>query len=926
MGWKADATQKVDEGLRQRLQEKIEGGRFGPDDLGDFFTLFTQVANDMDETKDEVDGFDRRFLLKLAGYGSVYLSIRDQTFEMGEGDIEAPDITLEMDAKLAAGMFTGTVDGTAAYMSGEFKIDGNIADAVKFGALVELVYTELDFSPAGSPFAAAGAPEGGRRAEAHVAPGARRVRFGVIGAGSAWDFHRSAGAGSPYLMYTAVYDKNIAHARKVAKRYQANEMTAYDDLDKFLKSDIDAVLIMVPHAYHADLVERAAAAKKHILCEKPMATTLEECDRMIAAAKKAGVKLMIAENHRFLPAHRYIHDAIKDGLIGDVLLVRAYEGVSELEDLSQPDFWKGDPIKAGGGSFMDMGAHKFAALEWMLEDEVDSVTALLSKQMINLPEKAEDNALAMVRFKGGAIGEVVVSFTQITPPNNSMEVHGTKGTILENHMWERPIKIHSTDDAMGEWKNLWYEPEIEHAPFPLYYNISARCEDEHFARCILEDIEPEFTPEEAKNAVAAVLMGYLSAETGKAATRDDLMEVARTTGTRSILEVLAEHVPIDKRLPEVTRMKPIGYDRERAKEILAELDLDILIATTPVNVFYLSGIPTLHASPNPILFALDNQYPSAAMVNRDGDSALFCWALFQSVDRFSWIADHRGTIGQKETCRAIAAKIKKWGMEGRRIGLESSAPKYLVDYLGRQKAAPEIVTADEALFSMRMVKSDEEIRRIEVATRITEKAITACIEAAKEGMTDNDFLKLARQTMIEAGAEVWDHLTLSIGDSDPEAPGIGTVLKKGDIARFDFGAVYQGYVADVNRHVVLGPVPKEAAGIIDRLIGLQEYYEARVRPGVNIKELNAEATAAYRAKRSEGMTFAVGHSIGLQCEERHLFGPLSVLDRPFAENMVFEIEAWEPFGSTLIGVEDCYVVTADGCRKITTLDKRITSV
>ncbi len=76
------------------------------------------------------------------------------------------------------------------------------------------------------------------------------------------------------------------------------------------------------------------------------------------------------------------------------------------------------------------------------------------------------------------------------------------------------------------------------------------------------------------------------------------------------------------------------------------------------------------------------------MINRDGDSALFNWDLFQSVDKFSWIADHKGTIGQKETVRAIAAKIKKWGMEGKRIGVESFAPKYLLDLSCSAKVPP----------------------------------------------------------------------------------------------------------------------------------------------------------------------------------------------------------------------------------------------
>ncbi len=303
-----------------------------------------------------------------------------------------------MEAPLAAGIFTGQADATAAYMNGQFKIDGNLPDAIKFGALVELVFSELDIAPAGSPYAAARAVSDGPRGKGTAARGTRRVKFGVIGAGSAWGFHSAACAGSPYLQFVAVYDKNQKLAEKVAKRYKVNTMEAYSDLGEFLKSDIEAVLIMVPHVYHADIVSKVAAAKKHILCEKPMATTLEDCDRMIQAAKKAGVKLMIAENHRFLPAHQYVHDAIKKGLVGDVLLVRAYEGVNEIEGMTTPDFWKGDPIKAGGGSFMDMGAHKFATLQWVLEDEVESVTALLAKQATNLPEKAEDNALSMLRF------------------------------------------------------------------------------------------------------------------------------------------------------------------------------------------------------------------------------------------------------------------------------------------------------------------------------------------------------------------------------------------------------------------------------------------------------------------------------------------------------------------------------------------------
>jgi Xaa-Pro aminopeptidase len=372
-------------------------------------------------------------------------------------------------------------------------------------------------------------------------------------------------------------------------------------------------------------------------------------------------------------------------------------------------------------------------------------------------------------------------------------------------------------------------------------------------------------------------------------------------------------------------MEPIGFNRNRAAEIMKASDLDLLIATTPVNVYYLSGLPTSHVAPNPILFALSNQYPNVAMLRREGDVTLFNWALFRSVDTLCWAADHQGIFNQESLKSALWSKIEQAGLKGKRIGVESWAPKYILDHLAQKDPDSQIVAADQAFLDMRLIKSDEEISLIERATEITEKAIMACVEAAREGITDNDFLRLARKTMVEEGADGWDHLTLSIGDSDPEAPGIGTVARAGDIVRLDFGAVFKGYVADVNRHVVLGPIPDAAAELIERLIQFQEYYEQHIKPGASIKQVNEGAMAYYKTIRPEGNTWSVGHSIGLECEEAHLFGSYEVLDRPFEKNMVFEIEAWEPFSGTLIGVEDCYVVTETGCRKITTLDKHMIS-
>ncbi|MFX1409682.1 MAG: Gfo/Idh/MocA family protein [Promethearchaeota archaeon] len=361
------------------------------------------------------------------------------------------------------------------------------------------------------------------------------VRYGIIGSGAAFRYHQRSIRYNPKIKFISIFDTNESLGRSMARK---NKMEYYNKLNEFLKSEIDAVIVMVPHYLHEKYVIAAAEAGKHVLCEKPMATTLEGCDLMIKVTKKAGIKFMIAENHRFLPAHKYIMETVQSGLIGNVFLVRSYEGVNEIVGLMEKGFWKGDPVKAGGGSLMDMGAHKFATMNWILNDTVESAYSWITKQCTTLEEKAEDNAMVFLKYNKGTIAETVVSFTVVSPFNNSMEIYGTKGTIIENHEWENPVRIFSEHDDMGEFKGKWFEPVIEHGPALTYYMISMGHQDDYFTECILNDKEPEFTPEQAKEAIATVLMAYLSAKIGKTATRKELIEIYRKKGTKSILEGL----------------------------------------------------------------------------------------------------------------------------------------------------------------------------------------------------------------------------------------------------------------------------------------------------------------------------------------------------------------------------------------------------
>ncbi|MFX1242625.1 MAG: Gfo/Idh/MocA family protein [Promethearchaeota archaeon] len=371
----------------------------------------------------------------------------------------------------------------------------------------------------------------------------KSVKYGLVGIGntfnSAWPYHYVGCKDNPKIEFKSVFDINQKKADKLAKIFKLKTYTSYEEL---LESDIDAVLVLVPHHAHEEVVIKAAKAGKHILCEKPMATTLEGCDQMISATKKAGVKFMIAENHRFLPAHQSIHDFVNQGTIGKVFMIRSYEGVPEVHNVNNPDSWKAHPLKAGGGALMDMGVHKFATFNWVLNDKVDSAYCWLTKQLTNLPEKAEDNAFIFLKYQSGIIVECVLSFTVNTPSSNQLEVYGTEGTLIENHDWENPIKIYTPQKLNAEKVKGWYYPKINHGPFPKYYHISMGNEDSYFTDCILNDRKPEFTPQQAKEAVATVLLSYLSAINGRTTSMEELIKLYENSGTKNLSKELGKAV------------------------------------------------------------------------------------------------------------------------------------------------------------------------------------------------------------------------------------------------------------------------------------------------------------------------------------------------------------------------------------------------
>ena len=373
-------------------------------------------------------------------------------------------------------------------------------------------------------------------------------------------------------------------------------------------------------------------------------------------------------------------------------------------------------------------------------------------------------------------------------------------------------------------------------------------------------------------------------------------------------------------------VEPIGYSKKIAQKVLDRYDIDLLVASSPVNVFYATGLPVTHVAPNPILYVLSNQYPNLAMIRRNGEESAIVWSLYDSVEEYSWIPQSDVyRVGTLEAAVKILLKnVEQWELGNKTIGLESYMPRYQSEALQKRFPGAKFVDADDAFIDMRLIKTEEEVRRIQKSTEVAEKAIEVCIKATELDIKDTDLLQIARRAIVDEGAWGWDHLTMNIGSSDPEAPGLGTPVTPNDIVRFDFGAVWEGYISDVSRGVVIGEVPKKAQEAMDYMIQVQEFCANNIKPGLNAKAFREEAQAYLKSLTKRGFYLITAHSIGLECEETHLFGPTGAKDIPFEKNMVLDLEVWlNVRGQGLVGVEDCYRVTNSGTERLSNLDKEI---
>jgi len=311
------------------------------------------------------------------------------------------------------------------------------------------------------------------------------LRYGIVGCGGIAKAHAEAILKVSGSRIVAVGDMIPDPARSMAKQLGCEWYTEYE---AFLeRDDMDAVVICTPHAAHARQCISAAEAGKHVLCEKPIATTLEDADSMISACRKAGLTLMIGQTHRFYPENVKAWQMIRDGEIGEVL---------SLSDsiLSGPAVgWRLNRELAGGGIFMDNGVHSVDRLRWWSGGEVSSVSAMMRSKKPSA--EVEDDGVAFLRLSNGASGSILLSRSTLGVGECVAKIVGTKGVLLVE-TW-RSLKL-----GRESWVGIPWDASVG----------GLEAEHREFQRAIREGTPPVVTGEEGRENLRTVLAIYESSQ------------------------------------------------------------------------------------------------------------------------------------------------------------------------------------------------------------------------------------------------------------------------------------------------------------------------------------------------------------------------------------------------------------------------------
>lgn len=337
------------------------------------------------------------------------------------------------------------------------------------------------------------------------------IGIGIIGCGKITQVrHLPEYLDNPHAKLVGLYDINQERAASLAKQFGGK---AYSTVEELLADEeIQAVSVCAANFAHAQLTIQALEAGKHVLCEKPMAITLAECEAMVAAAKKAGKFLMIGHNQRLAKAHSVAKELLNEGLIGDIITFRTAFGHGGPETWSVDpgkNTWFFDKSRAAMGAIADLGIHKTDLIQFLTGQKVIRTTARITtldkRDAAGNLIGVDDNAVCIYEMSGGAFGTMTASWTYYSAEDNSTVLYGTKGMM---RIYDDPS--HSIVVRLTNGDVKYYDVE----QIQTNDNQTKSGIIDLWMNCLVNNQAPEISGEEALAAMRAVFASLESSEKG----------------------------------------------------------------------------------------------------------------------------------------------------------------------------------------------------------------------------------------------------------------------------------------------------------------------------------------------------------------------------------------------------------------------------
>ncbi len=303
----------------------------------------------------------------------------------------------------------------------------------------------------------------------------------------------------------AVCSRDMGRAQDFAARHKAKR--AYDSLEKMLQDpEVDVLYVATPNNLHMEQTIMAAKAGKHVYCEKPMALTAADCERMIKACNDNKVKLGIDFQNRFHPAHVEAHRLIKSGEAGEVNVVRAQYAHGRSRNAPRGTGWRNNPEIAGAGSLVGTGVHPIDLCRFLLDSEIAEVRALTDEKPLERP--VDDMAYVILSFANG-VTAVVISGVLVPRSDDDAVIYGSKMKITCKNTVGMPLRGELIIE--GDTVNL-HETFPADDPIPGLYIRAV----EAFNKSITDNTAPPASGDDGLEMVRVVAAIQESSRTGRA--------------------------------------------------------------------------------------------------------------------------------------------------------------------------------------------------------------------------------------------------------------------------------------------------------------------------------------------------------------------------------------------------------------------------